>query len=79
MHDEHAVKVRPSDLEVGVGVLLKPHFVLVALIIGRTAQYFEGAREVESSFTRVLSEETNFFEVMGRAALNKCSCFTAAA
>jgi len=58
---------------------VKPHFVLVALIIGRATQDFEGAREVESSFTRVLSEETNFFEVMGWAALNTCNCFTAAA
>ena len=53
--------------------------MLIARFIGRAAQDRELSLEEESSFTRVLSEETNLFEVMGRAALNTCNCFTAAA
>ena len=37
IHQMHAEEVRPRDLEVGIVFLLKPHFVLVARVIRRTA------------------------------------------
>jgi hypothetical protein len=53
--------------------------MLIALVVGRAAQVWEGVRQVaESSFSRIGAEDSDLFEVMGRTALKARSCFTAA-
>jgi hypothetical protein len=69
MDDEQSEEIGPGGLENGPFVAEEPDLMLVALVVGRTDQFFRRTLEEEASFTDVVAEDSDFLVEIGRTAL----------
>lgn len=74
----HPEEVGPSDLQHRFLVLKEPDLMLVALVVGRTAQFCRWSPEAEAVLADVVVEDADFLVEIGRTALKARNCFTAA-
>jgi hypothetical protein len=78
MDQQQSEKIGPRRLENRFLMTEEPDLMLVALVVGRSAQFFRRSFEEETVFVDIVEEDSDFLVEIGRTALKARNCFTAA-
>lgn len=78
MDHQQTEKIGPRRFEDRFLMTDEPDLMFVALVVGRSAQFFRRRFKEETAFSTPVEEDSDFLVEIGRTALKARNCFTAA-